>query len=147
MLAAGVLLWSGTPDAPRFLLLKNRKHHTWGFPKGHLEAEEGMLDGALREVEEETGIRLESKDLVPAFSDSHLYKVRGRGTAKGTKVWKRVVLFLAAEAVDEAQLQLSPEHKKLAWLGLPKALSKLEHEALRRSLLRAVDTLRLLAKT
>ena len=33
----------------------------WGIPKGHVKEDEGMLNAALRETEEETGIKLTQK--------------------------------------------------------------------------------------
>ncbi len=142
VLAAGVLLWSGTADAPRFLLLQNARHHTWSFAKGHLEAGEDLLEGACREVEEETGIRLQPSDLVAQFADSHLYQVRPRKSSGDDLIWKRVVMFLAAQAILEEDFVLSDEHQDFAWLPLQQAVAKLEHDALRRSLWRAQDSLR-----
>lgn len=44
-------------DGERTLVLLIRDaHHSWGFPKGHLEADEAPEDAALREVREETGL-------------------------------------------------------------------------------------------
>ncbi len=40
---------------PVFLLIRD-SYRNWGFPKGHLEADEGPGEAALREVAEETGL-------------------------------------------------------------------------------------------
>jgi 8-oxo-dGTP pyrophosphatase MutT (NUDIX family) len=40
----------------------------WNFPGGYLKRSEKGVDGALRELGEETGIQLRRADLVPAFS-------------------------------------------------------------------------------
>ncbi len=45
----------------RVLLLRHRSG-SWVFPKGHIEAGEGPLDAALREVEEEAGVEAECVD-------------------------------------------------------------------------------------
>lgn len=37
--------------------MSNPAEKWWGFPKGHLEAGESSQEAAIREVEEETGIK------------------------------------------------------------------------------------------
>ncbi|QNP71851.1 NUDIX hydrolase [Streptomyces roseirectus] len=59
--AAGCVLWrtspiDGTPgDALEVCLVHRPKYDDWSHPKGKLKRDEHPLDGALREVEEETG--------------------------------------------------------------------------------------------
>lgn len=52
MLSAGVVVIRRIDDAWRFLLLRAYQH--WDFPKGLVEADETPLQGACREVAEET---------------------------------------------------------------------------------------------
>lgn len=54
ILSAGVIPVRHTPEGRRYLLL--RAYQYWDFPKGKVEPGERPLDGALREVREETGI-------------------------------------------------------------------------------------------
>jgi 8-oxo-dGTP pyrophosphatase MutT (NUDIX family) len=129
-LAAGVVLWRGRAQAPEFLLLRNARHGSWGFVKGHLEAGEAPLAGALRECREETGVRLQESDLVKDFADaSHYVLPQGK--------LKRVVMFLCARALSEADLRRSTEHDAHEWLPSAKALTQVAHEELRRTLVRA----------
>lgn len=130
VLAAGVLLWTGPATAPRFLLLQNARHRTWGFAKGHAEAGEDLHTTALREVQEETGYALTADELVPGFADTHAYQPTG-------KHWKRVIHFLAANPVDEASLAASAEHAQTTWATLEEALGLLQHPELERAVVRA----------
>ncbi len=130
VLAAGVVLWSGSVEQPRFLLLQNSLHQTWGLSKGHLNSGEELIAGALRETEEETGYVLTAEDLRGDFSDTSIYQPK-------EGLWKRVVNFLAAQPVDIDALQVSDEHQDVRWLALEEALQIVEHDALRRTLIRA----------
>jgi len=51
-LSAGVVVVRETPKGVRFLLLRSFNH--WDFPKGLVEKGESPLEGAIREVLEET---------------------------------------------------------------------------------------------
>jgi ADP-ribose pyrophosphatase YjhB (NUDIX family) len=58
--SAGGLVIDRTASVPRAALIARhdrRGRLVWSLPKGHLEAGESREDAAVREVEEETGIR------------------------------------------------------------------------------------------
>ncbi len=134
VVAAGVMLWRGTPAEPAFLLLRNARHATWGFAKGHLESGEDLLRGALRECQEETGLRLGAADLLPGFADAAHYR-----TPKG--VLKRVVMFLAASPAVVAEFRRSAEHDEHGWWEPEAALERLAHEEAKRTVVRACQRL------
>ena len=56
-------------DPRGWFLLQERDEHApawpelWCFPGGGIEAHEGPVDGAVRELAEETGVRLAPQDL------------------------------------------------------------------------------------
>ncbi len=127
---AGVVIWSGTAKEPRFLLLRNSLHRSWGLAKGHLDAGENLFAAALREVHEECGFLLEEHDLLPDFADCSVYQPR-------PDLWKRVTYFLARAAVDADGLQRSAEHDQHLWLPPDEAIARLEHVQTRRTLRRA----------
>ena len=53
--SAGGIVFRRSADGMRFLLIRD-SYRNWGFPKGHLEAEESPDEAAAREVREETGL-------------------------------------------------------------------------------------------
>lgn len=55
--AAGGVVWREGPQGVEVLLVHRPKYDDWSLPKGKLEPGEADEDGALREVEEETGLR------------------------------------------------------------------------------------------
>ena len=68
-------------DNNQYLLIyRNGK---WDLPKGHLEKKEMIVDGAVREVSEETGIlNLTSKSILP--TTYHIYKKNSQYRLKKT---------------------------------------------------------------
>lgn len=55
--AAGGLVWRPTKGDVEILLIHRDRYGDWTLPKGKLDAGETDLEAALREVEEETGMR------------------------------------------------------------------------------------------
>ncbi len=65
--AAGAVCWSVDPAAPpgpagaaglRVLLVHRPRYDDWSWPKGKLDPGEGPVEAAVREVAEETGLRV-----------------------------------------------------------------------------------------
>jgi 8-oxo-dGTP pyrophosphatase MutT (NUDIX family) len=63
--AGGVVMRDGT-HGPEVLLVHRVRHGDWSLPKGKLDAGEVSAEAALREVEEETGVRCRLLDELPA---------------------------------------------------------------------------------
>lgn len=53
--SAGGVVYRVVDDVPLYLLIRD-SYRNWGFPKGHLECDEGAAAAAVREVCEETGL-------------------------------------------------------------------------------------------
>lgn len=81
--AAGGLVWRRRPDAGIEVALVHRSaYDDWTFPKGKLHDGESEQEAALREVEEETGLRcrLGEEVGVSSYRDS-------RGRPKTVRYW------------------------------------------------------------
>ncbi len=118
--AAGGVVWRHGQDGIEVVLVhRPAPHDDWSLPKGKLEPGESFEEGALREVEEETGLRCELGDeLSPAG-----YRDR-KGRSKLVRYWvmRRVGgEFEPNEEVDE-----------LEWLPLTEAVRRLDYEHDRR---------------
>ena len=66
-----------------FIELRGR----WDLPKGHIEKDESSRDAALREVEEETGIRGSVIGDSPIATTWHAYDTYGVWELKSTEWW------------------------------------------------------------
>ncbi len=139
--AAGYILLCEQADDWSVLLLRNARHHTWGFPKGHLEPSESARDGALRELKEETGITTLTP--VADFESVTTYRPRFAGAEAlepDDIPEKRVRYFLAT--VPKQTLVRSKEHDAGGWMLPEEACALLGHEDLRRVLRDALARVR-----
>ena len=96
--SCGAVVYTEDGTDRKYIIIRSTGGH-YGFPKGHVEKGESEEETALREVEEETGLRVE---LIPGFRfmDSHpLYK-RGR-----EDVEKEIIYFLATYRGQEPRPQ------------------------------------------
>lgn len=128
--AAGFVL-ANVDDGRLYLLLHNPRHNTWLPPKGHTEEDEDLLDGALRETREETGI--DDVQVVNGFEYSFEYDV---DTHKRGRYRKRVTYFLGT--TDHTRLTLSDEHDDGGWFALDEALKRIQYKQMR-EVLQAAD--------
>jgi 8-oxo-(d)GTP phosphatase len=107
--AAGGVVRRRLPDGGLEVVLIHRPaYDDWSFPKGKLEAEETEADAAVREVEEETGLRctLDRELGIITYVDN-------RGRQKTVRYWEMVVddgaRPRADNEVDEARWVLVEE--------------------------------------
>ena len=118
-LSAGVIVVSRIEGDVRYLLL--RAYSYWDFPKGIVETGEQPLDGAIREVEEETTL----DDLVFNWGEDY------RETPPYRK--KKIARYYIAETRRlDVDLPVTeelghPEHDEYRWLAYDDARSLL-HE-------------------
>jgi 8-oxo-dGTP pyrophosphatase MutT (NUDIX family) len=110
--ACGVLLFRDQPTES-FLLM--RHPHRLDLPKGHVDPGETELECALRELEEETGIRAEHIELDNGFRFTLQYEVDGRRYGLGDRVPKTLVVFLG-RLLREVPIACT-EHNGFEWVA------------------------------
>ena len=115
VLAAGGVVWRRAGEAVEVLLVHRPKHDDWSLPKGKLNAGESLPDGALREVEEETGHRCR---LGPELGSTRYLDDRGRD--------KRVTYW--AMTVEDGSFTPNDEVDEVRWVALDEAAGALTHE-------------------
>lgn len=114
---AGFVVYRKTSDGVKFLLLYRRGNY-WNFPKGHFKPGERSIDAALRELEEETGIKKSELRIMPNFRayERFFFKIGNQG------IYDTVILFLAE--THRAEIRIEPrEHSGFGWFLYHDALN------------------------
>ena len=108
--AGGLVMRDG-----KVALVHRPKYDDWSLPKGKLDPGERFEDAALREVEEETGLRCELGRELPSteYRDS-------KGRAKLVRYWEM-------KPVD-GEFTPSGEVDEMRWLEPPEAEELLSYE-------------------
>ena len=99
--AAGGVVWRRSPDGLEVLLIHRPRYGDWSFPKGKAKGDaESDEDTAVREVEEEVGLRLA---LGPELESTGYRDSKGR--RKVVRYWAMELPFgeepIAGDGVDE----------------------------------------------
>ncbi|MFG1824690.1 NUDIX domain-containing protein [Microbispora bryophytorum] len=142
--AAGALIWRGNEADPEVVLVHRPAYDDWSLPKGKLRRGEHVIAGALREVREETGLRVVLGRALPPVHYMH------DGRLKRVDYWLAHALDdpTAADgdqmaAVGDQVAADGDEVDEVVWLPVEEARRRLTY-AWDRSLLRAAGTAPLL---
>ncbi len=130
--AAGAVVTTTDEQGTLLVLLIHDKYGMWTLPKGHLEAGESEREAALREIEEETGIRCTLGDLVQRIS----YPV----FRKNAPMLKSVAYFRATAPHTPPQPRTSEGISAAAWVPAPVAIERIDYPAVREVVQRALTT-------
>jgi 8-oxo-dGTP diphosphatase len=125
--AAGGVVVRERRGEPELAVIHRPRYDDWSLPKGKLDPGEGWEAAALREVEEETGLRCElGRELAPTR-----YRDR-RGRPKLVRWWVMRPL--------EGEFTPGTEVDELRWLRPHDAIGVLDYEH-DRELIRSLHTL------
>ncbi len=123
-ISAGIIIYRKTPLGPKFLILYHGRGY-WNFPKGKIQSEEKSWQAAVREIYEETGLRLSDLKFKKNFKAYEKFVFWRRLQNKNIKFFKIVIFYLAETA--KINIRISLEHEGYGWftyLEAMKILSK-----------------------
>jgi len=113
--SAGAVVWRPGETGPEIALVHRPRYDDWSYPKGKREPAEHVLATAIREVAEETGLRVVlGRPLAPT-----VYPV-----ASGMKQ----VHYWAARHIGEVGFVPNDEVDEVVWLPAEKARERLSYE-------------------
>ena len=113
MKAAGGVLWRRGPGGPEALLIHRPRYDDWSFPKGKLKRGESDEEAALREVEEEVGVRA---SLGPELAATSYRDIKGR---------PKTVRYWAIELPEDAEPIAGDGVDDWRWAALDEAAEAL----------------------
>jgi 8-oxo-dGTP pyrophosphatase MutT (NUDIX family) len=113
--AAGAVVWRHGPNGVEILLIHRPRYGDWSFPKGKVKTGESEEEGALRELEEEVGIR---GTLGPELARTSYRD--GKGRTKTVRYWAVALPAgtepITGDGVDEVRwLPVEEAADELSW--------------------------------
>lgn len=150
--SAGGVVYKKTNQGLRFVLGQHSGYHKWVLPKGLIEEGEQPPQTAIRETEEEMGVKTQLADKKPVHKETYFYladlkKTPGKSTRRvekyqeeggdKTKVKKTVTFYLLKHISGEPEKDHGWEMERAGWFNYDQALKKLAFEGERAALKKA----------
>jgi 8-oxo-dGTP pyrophosphatase MutT (NUDIX family) len=133
--SAGGLIWRRDDDgAIEVVLVQPAGKGTWVLPKGHVEPGETLLEAALREANEESGLEVVADEALGQVA--YLYSWRKRQQDRPIRIFKRVHFYLM-RCVGGDPSAHDGEIEEVVWLSLEAALSRASHKSERNLIAKA----------
>lgn len=119
--SAGVIVYYQRNGVTLYLLLHYERGF-WDLPKGHIEGKETKEQTALRELDEETGLK--KVKLQSDFQENLSYFFHTSGTQE--LIYKTVYFFMGRSLTKK--VTISHEHIGYMWLPYEEALKQLTYK-------------------
>jgi 8-oxo-dGTP pyrophosphatase MutT (NUDIX family) len=122
-ISSGAIIYISDKRIIKFLIMYRRKSNSWHLPKGTQIAGESIKETALREVREETGLKINI--------EKYIGKLDSFFERDGKKIKKETNYFLAQPKGKKLLLNNhDSEHDKICFLKYKTALNHLENFSL-----------------
>jgi len=105
------------------IAIVNQNHNSWSLPKGHVDKGETILDAAIREIYEETGIK--DLKLIKPLGDYGRYRI-GLNGENDKSEFKTINIFLFTSNQKELN-PIDPNNPEAKWIPYNKVSNYLTH--------------------
>ena len=115
--------WVVNPDRTKVLMVYHKIYDSWSWTGGHADGETDLLAVAVREVQEETGIR-SARAVFPEIFSLEILTVDGhekRGQYVSSHLHLNVTYLLEADDTEKLVV-CEEENRGVAWFSLDEAL-------------------------
>jgi 8-oxo-(d)GTP phosphatase len=119
--AAGAVLWRRSGRDIEVALIHRPRYDDWSFPKGKAKPGEHVLETAVREVTEETGIRPVLGRPLPTA------RYESGGRPKRVDYWAARPLPGGNDLASSGSFRANDEVDELRWLQVPEARRRLSY--------------------
>jgi 8-oxo-dGTP diphosphatase len=114
--SGGVVCRRGADDELELVVVHRPRYDDWSLPKGKLDPGEGWEEAALREVEEEVGLRCRLGEELP-----HVEYHDNKGRAKVVRYW------LMEPEDGDASFTPNDEVDEMRWVNVEEAAGLLSY--------------------
>lgn len=104
-------------DNNKVLMLKRRDNRKWTLPGGTLELSESLIDCAIREVQEESGLNISITDILGTYTDPDVRIQYSDG-----EVRREFTIVYVGKALN-TEVSIDDESTGYQWVELSQALS------------------------
>lgn len=106
------------------LLLVSQRGDSWSLPKGHVNEGETVLEAAVREIREESGI--EELQYIKELGSYERYRIGPGGVGEDRSELKSITVFLFRTGQIDL-CPLDPDNPEARWVTMGEALQLLTH--------------------
>jgi 8-oxo-dGTP pyrophosphatase MutT (NUDIX family)/phosphohistidine phosphatase SixA len=131
VLAAGALCWREEADKLMVAVIHRGRYDDWTFPKGKVDPGESLPEAAVREIREETGLKV--KLGVPLETVSYPLD---KSKTKVVHYWAAKV---SSSAIEKSKFKPNEEVSEVVWLEAKKAAPRLSYQHDRELLQELID--------